>query len=143
MTTSVRIVTTLLLLVSSSSCLATTNQDLDDELSQRCLSTFDFVKKQDLAAFMAQMPPEHTKGQEKRLKKILERAHKRRFGNGDIKSIDITNVTYKDINKNKQEGFGELEQAKVKLLITSSSRESHVSCKFMRTTEGWFLSSLP
>jgi hypothetical protein len=138
-----RIAITLLLLLSSTSSVAKTDQGLDDELSQRCLGTFEFVKTKDLAAFMAQMPPQHSKGQEKRLEKILERAHERRFGNGKIKSIDITNITYKDIDKDKHDVYGVLEEAKIKLLIISTSLESHVSCKFMRTPEGWFLSSLP
>ncbi|QSX40154.1 hypothetical protein [Shewanella cyperi] len=138
----IRIITLLLLLCSTSS-LAATSQGLDAELSQRCLGTLDFIKSQDLAAFMAQMPPEHTKGQEKRLQEILARAHERRFGNGEIKSIDITNISYKDISADKQGRFGKLEEARVKLLIVSPGRNSHVSCEFMRTADGWFLSSLP
>ncbi|MFT5636232.1 MAG: hypothetical protein ACI89T_001690 [Cognaticolwellia sp.] len=144
MLTSVRIVTTLLLLVSSSSCLATTHQDLDDELSQRCLDTLDFIKSQDLAAFMAQMPPEHVKGQEKRLERILARSHERWFVRGQIKSLDLIAVTYKEASKDKQERFDAIELAKVQVSIIGTTFNSpRVSCKYIRNPQGWFLSKIP
>lgn len=134
---------TILLLLSSTSSLAKTDQGLDDELSQRCLGTFEFVKTKDLAAFMAQMPPQHSKGQEKRLEKILERAHERRFGKGKWNSIDVTGISYEEASKAKQERFGALKLAKISMYIDGVSYKAHVRCEYINTPEGWFLSSLP
>ncbi|WP_108946170.1 hypothetical protein [Shewanella halifaxensis] len=57
----------------TNSALANSDKKLDNQLSQRCLGTLDFIKSQDLSAFMTEMPTASTKGQEKRLAKILER----------------------------------------------------------------------
>jgi hypothetical protein len=139
-----RIATTLLLLLSSTSSVAKTDQGLDDELSQRCLHTLDFIKTKDLAAFMAQMPPQHSKGQEKRLEKILERSHDRWFVRGQIKSVDLIGVTYEEASKVKQEKFNASELAKVKMSIIGTTFNSpSVSCKYLKNSEGWFLSKLP
>lgn len=144
MSLSIRTLTTLLLLFFSTCSLAIANQSVDNELSQRCLGTLDFIKSQDLAAFMAQMPPQHVKGQEKRLEKILARSHERWFVRGEMKSVDIVGVTYKEASKDKQERFAAIELAKVQISIIGTTYNSpKVSCKYMRNPEGWFLSKIP
>ncbi|MGI2145426.1 hypothetical protein ACRWQN_17395 [Shewanella sp. HL-SH8] len=138
-----KIVFLLAILLGSHNALANSDKSLDNELGQRCLGTLDFIKSQNLSAFMAEMPPESTKGQEKRLTKILERANKRRFGKGEPHTVKITGVSYEDAPKAKQERFAAIELAKINLYIESDSLTSYVRCKYMRTADGWFLSSLP
>lgn len=118
---------------------------LDSSLNQRCLDTFNFIEAQDLAAYMAQMPPAYTKGHEKRLAKILARSHKRWFTEGDkTKSIELTGIDYGKASQGKKERFGAVAMAEVNISIVSEKSTSpRVSCKFMKTADGWFLSKIP
>ncbi|WP_108946174.1 hypothetical protein [Shewanella halifaxensis] len=138
-----KIVFLLAILLGSHSVLASNDKSLDNQLSQRCLGTLDFIKSQNLSAFMAEMPAASTKGQEKRLTKILERAYKRRFGKGEPHTVKITGVSYEDAPQAKQDKFGAIELAKIKIYIESDSLTSYARCEYMRTADGWFLSSLP
>ncbi|MGI2171418.1 hypothetical protein ACROAE_14710 [Shewanella sp. MF05960] len=138
-----KIVFLLAILLGSHNALANSDKSLDNELGQRCLGTLDFIKSQNLSAFMAEMPLESTKGQEKRLAKILERSHKRNFGKGEPHTVEITGVSYEDAPKVKQESFTAIELAKVNIYIKSDSSTSYARCNYMRTADGWFLSSLP
>ena len=130
----------LLLLFFSANSLA--NQKLDDELSQRCLGTFDFIKTQDLAAFIALMPYAPTKKEREYAGEILQRSHKRWYVDRTMDEITPKGVSYSTADESKRQK-GAIQEARVKLLITSPNNQASVSCKFVETQEGWFLSKLP
>ncbi|WP_108946169.1 hypothetical protein [Shewanella halifaxensis] len=138
-----KIVFLLATLLCSQNALANSDKKLDNLLSQRCLGTLDFIKSQDLSAFMAEMPAASTKGQEKRLAKILERSHQRNFGKGEPHTVKITGVSYEGAPQAKQDRFGAIELAKININIKSDSSTYYARCEYMRTADGWFLSSLP
>ncbi|MCS6241149.1 hypothetical protein [Shewanella baltica] len=121
---------------------ATTNQKLDDELSQRCLGTFDFIKTQDLAAFIALMPYAPTKKEREYAGEILQRSHKRWYVDQTMDEIIPKGVSYNSADESKRQK-GAIQEARVKLLITSPNNQASVSCKFVETPKGWFLSKLP
>lgn len=130
----------LLLLFFSANSLA--NQKLDDELSQRCLGTFDFIKTQDLAAFIALMPYAPTKKEREYAGEILQRSHKRWYVDRTMDEITPKGVSYSTADESKRQK-GAIQEARVKLLITSPNNQASVSCKFVETPKGWFLSKLP
>ena len=130
----------LLLLFFSANSLA--NQKLDDELSQRCLGTFDFIKTQDLAAFIALMPYAPTKKEREYAGEILQRSHKRWYVDRTMDEITPKGVSYSTADEFKRQK-GAIQEARVKLLITSPNNQASVSCKFVETPKGWFLSKLP
>lgn len=121
---------------------ATTNQKLDDELTQRCLGTFDFIKTQDLAAFIALMPYVPTQKEQEYAGEILQRSHKRWYVDRTMDEITPKGVSYSKADESKRQK-GAIQEARVKLLITSPNNQASVSCKFVETQEGWFLSKLP
>lgn len=130
----------LLLLFFSANSLA--NQKLDDELSQRCLGTFDFIKTQDLATFIALMPYAPTKKEQEYAGEILQRSHKRWYVDRTMDEITPKGVSYSTADEFKRQK-GAIQEARVKLLITSPNNQASVSCKFVETPKGWFLSKLP
>lgn len=123
-------------------CVQAVNQKLDDELTQRCLGTFDFIKTQDLPAFIALMPYAPTKKEQEYAGEILQRSHKRWYVDRTMDEITPKGVSYSTADEFKRQK-GAIQEARVKLLITSSNNQASVSCKFVETQEGWFLSKLP
>lgn len=123
-------------------CVQAVNQKLDDELTQRCLDTFDFIKIQDLAAFIALMPYALTKKEREYAGEILQRSHKRWYVDQTMDEIIPKGVSYNSADESKRQK-GAIQEARVKLLITSPNEQASVSCKFVETQEGWFLSKLP
>lgn len=123
--------------------MAEASENLEQVLTQRCLDTFDFIEKKDLATFIAQMPVTPSEHEKKRSMKVLERAHDRWFVKKKIISIEPQKVTYQTPSKIKQEKYQAQQQAKVGLFILSENYRSTMSCKFIKTPKGWFLSSLP
>ncbi|WP_133126576.1 hypothetical protein [Shewanella sp. 10N.286.52.B9] len=123
--------------------MANSDENLDNQLTQRCLNSFEFIEQQNLSAFMDEMPGEYNVGQEKRLKEILNRSHKRWFEKGDIQSIEVLKVSYQKPSDIKKKRFGAIEQAKIKLYIQGESFNARVSCKYIKTPDGWFLFKLP
>ncbi|MEC4728081.1 hypothetical protein HWQ46_21325 [Shewanella sp. D64] len=112
-------------------------------LTQRCLDTFDFIEKKDIETFIAQMPVTPSDFERKRAEKVLKRAHERWFIKEKIISIEPGRVTFSEPSKVKQEKYQAQEQAKIGLLIIGENYRSTMSCKFIKTPKGWFLSSLP
>ncbi|MCU8084498.1 hypothetical protein ACRN9O_09165 [Shewanella oncorhynchi] len=123
-------------------CVQAVNQKLDDELTQRCLGTFDFIKTQDLAAFIALMPYAPTQKEQEYAGEILQRSHKRWYVDRTMDEITPKGVSYSQADEFKRQK-GAIQEARVKLLITSPNEQASVSCKFVETQEGWFLSKLP
>ncbi|MFT5704363.1 MAG: hypothetical protein ACI8SK_000309 [Shewanella sp.] len=126
-----------------STSMADTSKNQDKILTQRCLDTFKFIEKKDLTTFIAQMPATPSDYEKKRSMKVLERAHKRWFIKETIISIEPGKVTYQKPSKIKQEKYQAQKQAKVSLLIIGENYRSTMSCKFIETPKGWFLSKLP
>lgn len=116
--------------------------ELDAQLTQKCLATFDKIKANDINWFLAQMPLPPSEAQKKQATRVLQRAHDRLTAHPP-QSIEVKQVIYQQPSKAKQERFGATNQARVKLLVGSEKRQSHTACKFLKTNEGWYLSSLP
>ena len=128
-----KIVFLLALLLGSQSALANSDENLDNQLTQRCLSSFEFIEQQDVQAYMAEMPAEHNVGQEKQLQKILNRSHKRWFERGKTEPIQVLEVTYHQPSEIKKERFGAIEEARIKLYIVGDTFTAYANCKYLRT----------
>ncbi|WP_144211076.1 hypothetical protein [Shewanella donghaensis] len=138
----------LLLLLGLNNSVAAENQvqpsqNQDAKLTQRCLNSFEFIEQQDVQAYIAEMPGEYYVGQEKRLQEILNRSHKRWFERGNTKPIEVLEVTYHQPSEIKKERFGAIEEARIKLYIVGDSFTAYANCKYLRTSNGWFLFKLP
>ncbi len=123
--------------------MADASKTQEEVLTQRCLDTFEFIESKDLQTFIAQMPVSPSEHEIKRSMKVLERAYERWFVKEKIISIEPKKVTYQAPSKTKQEKYQAQEQAKVSLFILGENYRSTMSCKFIKTPKGWFLSSLP
>ncbi|QFU24346.1 hypothetical protein FS418_22510 [Shewanella sp. YLB-09] len=115
----------------------------DSILSERCLATFEFIKTQDLDLFIAEMPFTPSKTEKARSAKVLQRAHQKWFVKEKINNIEVGEISYQQPSTAKQEKYGALNQARVKLTVVGENYNSRVSCNFIQTKDGWFLSSLP
>jgi hypothetical protein len=114
----------------------------DEQLTQKCLNSFTIIKNQDLDTFVSLMPYLPSAQEEKYAAKILQRSHKRWYLDREIDSIIPKGVKYSEPDDSKRQ-MEAVQQARVKLLITSRKSEASVSCKFVQTKDGWFLSKLP
>ena len=114
----------------------------DQVLTQQCLDSFDMIKNQDLDAFVARMPYQPSAKEREYAGEILQRSHKRWYLDRTMDEITPKGVIYSKADESKRQK-GAILEARVKLLITSSNKQASVSCKFVETAEGWFLSKLP
>ncbi|GGP73426.1 hypothetical protein GCM10009347_42280 [Shewanella algicola] len=117
--------------------------NVDSILSDRCLATFEFIETQNLDYFIAEMPFTPSETEKARSAKVLQRAHQKWFVKEKINNIELGEITYQQASVAKQDKYGALNQARVKLTVVGDNYNSRVSCKFIQTENGWFLSSLP
>ncbi|MBO2652025.1 hypothetical protein I6M49_00850 [Shewanella algae] len=114
----------------------------NEKLTQQCLDSFEIIKNQDVQAFVALMPYEASAKEQEHAAQILARSHKRWYQDKTLGTITPQDVSYSEPSKSKQQK-GALQEARVKLLIEAENYRSSVSCKFLQTDKGWFLSKLP
>lgn len=129
-------------LLSHSVLANTATAITDEQLTQRCLDSFTIIKNQDLPAFIALMPYTPTKKEQEYAGEILQRSHKRWYVDQTMGEITPKGVSYSKADESKRQK-GAIQEARVKLLITSTNEQASVSCKFIETPKGWFLSKLP
>ncbi|MEM6185697.1 hypothetical protein [Shewanella vaxholmensis] len=118
------------------------NTPADEQLTQRCLDSFTIIKNQDLDAFVARMPYQPSAKEREYAGEILQRSHKRWYVDQTMDEIIPKGVSYNSADESKRQK-GAIQEARVKLQITSPNEQASVSCKFVETQEGWFLSKLP
>ncbi|QBF82517.1 hypothetical protein EXU30_07260 [Shewanella maritima] len=133
----------LILVLSPSFEVEASDEKQEEILTQRCLGTFEIIKNKDLKLFVSQMPVTPTEHEVKRSGQVLARAYERWFVKEKVVSIEAKGVSYKQPSKTKVDKFDAINQAKVKLFVVGEKYRSTVSCKFIETPKGWFLSSLP